>query len=292
MKTTKLAAIGDIHGNYTALAACLHYAADAGVTDLLFLGDYITDCPYPHRVITLLKEAQSCFGTAFIRGNREDYMCDLQKDKAIPDDYGSRMGNIYTTYRALQPQDISWFASMPTDTVVSFENLPPLTVCHGMPGDNRTVVRPGTPAMKEALSRTNTPYLLCAHAHLPFVYHDEKTGITVANGGSCGHPCRDLGTDAQMTILTPKNGSWHIDLVRVPYDVDRAVTDFAHTDFLRNANVWARAVRKTLQTGRNMTHEARMTVERLRTERGLPDKLSPEEEEPLWEEAADLLGIE
>ncbi len=294
MNEPKLAVLGDIHGNYTALAACLSYAEEHGVTDIAFLGDYITDCPYPDRVMKLLSAAQSRFHCTFIRGNREDYMCDLAKNPVLPAFYGSRMGNIYATFRALQPEHLAFLASLPTETVLTFDGLPPLTLCHGMPGNNRTVVLPYLPSMEEALSRTTTPILLCAHSHRAFCYHENSdiAKKTVINGGTVGHPCRNTGIDAQMAILTPQHGDWHTAFLTLPYDVEQAVADFAETDFLRDAGVWARAVRKTLLTGRNMTNEVRLTVERLLVEQGYTAPLSPQQEEPLWLTAAQMLDIE
>ncbi|MBQ7983261.1 MAG: metallophosphoesterase family protein [Clostridia bacterium] len=287
----KLAALGDIHGNYTALEMCLAWAEDNGVTHLAFLGDYITDCPHPQRVMKLLYEASDRFETVFVRGNREEYMIGLaQAETPIPAFYGSRRGNIYATYEQLTQKDIAFFDAMPTSTVCAFAGLP-LRLCHGAPYNTRTVVRPGYPAMAETLSALTEPYLLCAHSHLAFVYRDAGTGKTVINGGSVGHPCRDTTINAEFAVLDGERGSWCPELISLPYDIAAAVRDFEDGDFLQKANVWARAVRATLLTGHNMTAAVLRAVAALKAARGLPEEMSAEEEEPLWEQAAEQLQI-
>ena len=292
-----LAALGDIHGNYTALETTLTWAKDNGITHLAFLGDYVTDCPYPRRTMRLLYEAQNAFETVFIRGNREDYMlglaatADTSPGDTLPAFYGSRMGNIFSTYAHLSPDDIAFFAALPISTRVEYENAPALRLCHGSLDNNRTVVRPDRPSMAETLAALDTDFLLCAHSHLQFLYRDPRTGKTVINGGSVGHPCREKTTNAEFVVLTLENGTWSAQLHSLPYDIRAAVRDFDGSDFLREAGVWARAVRQTLLTGKNMTYAVLVTVARLRTEQHLPDNLSPTEEEPLWEAAPEILGI-
>jgi len=288
----KLAALGDIHGNYTALEVCLSWAEDNGVTHLAFLGDYITDCPHPRRVMKLLYEASDRFETVFIRGNREEYIIGLAQAQApLPAFYGSRYGNIFAAYEQLTPEDIAFLEAMPISTACAFTDLPPLRLCHGAPHNTRTVVRPGYPAMAETLSVLAEPYLLCAHSHLAFVYRDAETGKTVVNGGSVGHPCRDITTNAEFAVLDGTHGIWQPELISLPYDIAAAVRDFEDGDFLQKANVWARAVRATLLTGHNMTAEALRTVAALKAARGLPEEMSAADEEPLWEQAAEQLQI-
>ncbi len=66
----KIAVISDIHGNYKAYEACMEYLDKHPVEVLFFLGDYITDSPYPEKLLSLfygtLKERR-CF---YVRENR------------------------------------------------------------------------------------------------------------------------------------------------------------------------------------------------------------------------------
>ena len=72
----KIALLSDIHGNYAALEECIKYIDNHSFDGVAFLGDYITDCPYPERTIRLVQETMRKYRTWCIRGNREKYMID------------------------------------------------------------------------------------------------------------------------------------------------------------------------------------------------------------------------
>ncbi len=76
----KYALLADIHGNYVALEKCLEYISDNHFDGIIFLGDYVTDCPYPKRVINLLKQTMKNNETYFVRGNREEYRINYHKN--------------------------------------------------------------------------------------------------------------------------------------------------------------------------------------------------------------------
>ena len=76
--SVRVAALGDIHSNHVALAACLQAAEAAGATVFLFMEDYVSDCACPQKTMALLRrwaEARDC---RFIRGNREQYLLDYR----------------------------------------------------------------------------------------------------------------------------------------------------------------------------------------------------------------------
>ena len=50
----KLAVIGDIHSNHIALETCIEHALARNVDEFLFLGDYVSDCPYPQRTMKII----------------------------------------------------------------------------------------------------------------------------------------------------------------------------------------------------------------------------------------------
>ena len=50
----KLAVIGDIHSNHIALETCIRHALERDVDEFLFIGDYISDCPYPQKTMKII----------------------------------------------------------------------------------------------------------------------------------------------------------------------------------------------------------------------------------------------
>ena len=54
----KLAVFSDIHSNRVALEACFREAERRRADMWIFLGDYVSDCAFPHRTMELLYRAQ------------------------------------------------------------------------------------------------------------------------------------------------------------------------------------------------------------------------------------------
>ncbi|MDE7194759.1 MAG: metallophosphatase family protein, partial [Oscillospiraceae bacterium] len=49
----RLAVLGDIHANHKALEAVLAHIYEGEYDGLIFVGDYVTDCPYPRKTIKI-----------------------------------------------------------------------------------------------------------------------------------------------------------------------------------------------------------------------------------------------
>lgn len=90
----KIAVIGDIHSNHIALETCIRHALDRNVDEFLFLGDYISDCPYPQKTMKVIYEMREKYRCFFIRGNREDYMLNHRKNPENNWTYCSASGNL------------------------------------------------------------------------------------------------------------------------------------------------------------------------------------------------------
>ena len=56
MKDYKIAVIGDIHSNHIGLERCIEDALSRQVDEFLFVGDYISDCPYPQKTMDIIYE--------------------------------------------------------------------------------------------------------------------------------------------------------------------------------------------------------------------------------------------
>jgi predicted phosphodiesterase len=53
----KIAIIADIHSNYAALEACLESVRHEKADGIVFLGDYVSDCPYPQKTLASVRKA-------------------------------------------------------------------------------------------------------------------------------------------------------------------------------------------------------------------------------------------
>ena len=282
----KLAVLGDIHGNYVALQACLAAAEKMQTDGLVFLGDYVTDCPYPQKTMDLIFDCRLRYPCWCIRGNREEYLLRYQ---ACPTgwSYSSNSGSLLYTFENLRPEDLAFFASLPGTATIEMAPYPALTLCHGSPHDSRQWLLPDTEISQTVLQNLETPYLLCAHTHHPIRF--EAWGKTLINCGSVGVPTNGQ-TMAQFALLEATDHSWVSQIVSVPYDIDQIVADFAASGLSAKAFMWAKSTIKLLQTGDNRF----MQLLGLATEKARLDQEGADASnipEHYWEAAARELGI-
>ena len=73
MKNIKIAVMADIHSNVEAFKTCLAEAKNQGVTEYIFLGDYLGDLVNPQETIILMDE---------IKKNKEEMLA--QPVKVLP----------------------------------------------------------------------------------------------------------------------------------------------------------------------------------------------------------------
>ncbi len=279
----KIAALGDIHGNHFALEACLEQIEKMNIKTIAFLGDYVTDCPYPEKTIKLLKSVQKKYHTYFVRGNREDYMLSHHDDPNDGWTYGSRYGSLLYTYEHLTEDDLSWFKSMPESMQVHIDGVESFEICHGSMKTNRYLLLPGSSEWETTPESMKTNLLLCAHSHQSFIH--EVHGKWIVNGGSVGVNVQNR-TDADFAVIEYSENRWIPQLIRVPYDMDSAIKEFYESGLIEKGNVWARAVMGIMKTGRHYAMECLQTVNRMKSE-----MYDIQDEEALWEYVAQTLGI-
>ena len=279
----KIAVLGDIHNNFAALEACLAYCEGHHIYELAFLGDYVSDCPSPQLTLRLLKQAQYSFHTTFIKGNREEYMI-AQTDAPNPDwRYGSAWGSLHHTFSRLTPEDITWFRSLPIYRKTSFEDSIPFEMCHGTPQKARKIVYEGSDEMKEVLESMTTDLMLCAHSHIQF--HAKEGKRHIVNCGSVGIACDD-DPSARMAVVEKTVDDWQVELLQLPYDVERMKREFLESGFMEEAKIWAKIMLHTVTTGHEYSWECINIVNRICKETG-----ASRNEEWVWQEAARQVGL-
>lgn len=242
----KIALLADIHSNYVALEACLHIIDDNNFDGVVFLGDYISDCPYPQRTITLVRQTMKKYPTWLIRGNREDYLINHHENKNDGWHYSSNSGSLLYTYENITVEDIEFFVTMPISMDVSIDGCVPFSICHGSPRNTQEALLPNTVNSDLYLNSLDTRYLFCAHTHKPFKYElDEKRLINCA---SVGAPTNGQ-VKAQFVSVEFKDGVWNDNLVSVSYDVDKIINAFEDSGIYNKSFIWAKAMVKLLTTG-------------------------------------------
>lgn len=280
-KDMKLACMGDIHSNYMAFEKCLEYCVNEKVDGFIFLGDYVSDCPYPQRTLELLKAVKAKYQTWFLKGNREEYQ--LYHHGGAEDNwhYCSSSGSLLYTYENLTEADFDFFKTCDMTKKISISGLPEFTICHGSLNSTRELMHFGSPLALENLKQSKTELLMCAHTHTQGVFQAE--GKTLINPGSVGVPVGS-GGKTQFAILHGDKGLWTPEFITLEYDVDQFLKEYMQSDLPEKAYFYAKTVMNELRTGENYlrdimtkTYELTLEGEGAVNQGNMPEKY--------WEEA-------
>lgn len=276
----KFAVLSDIHSNHCALESVFKYISGKYYDMYIFLGDYITDCPYPQKTIALLREFSQRHKCVFIRGNREDYIIEHRNGGEW--EYGSKTGALRYTYESLNADELDWLAAMPISMRIETDGCPPFIICHGSPEKSNYLFHTDTPEAAAMAERMDCGLMLCGHSHIPFVFR--YGGKMIVNPGALGMPVNGQNR-AQFAEVT-FNGEWHAEIVSVEYDIEREVAEFAESGLLEKSGYWGVGIIGTLREGVNYTVMTVREVERLSEQTGVPVT-----DENLWAQAAGNVGV-
>lgn len=277
----KIAAIGDIHSNHIALEKCLDWVYSHDIDGMVFLGDYVTDCPYPQRTMDILRSIPERYLTWFVRGNREDYIIKYRKDPTGWS-YGSRTGALLYTYENLTDEAIDWLETMPMSADIHIDGCDPMRALHCPPYFFPRQKQPPAELLQKTVSEMTTSVLLCAHSHVPLVY--KQDGRLIVNSGSLGVPNGPTG--AHFALLE-YNGGWNAEIIHLDYDIETACAEFEESGLLERSHIWGIGTREMLRTGIEYAVNTVDEVTRLL-------KNDPEltETEELWCKAARNVGLD
>ncbi len=277
----KIAVIGDIHANHTALKACLNWIDTNDIDRLIFLGDYVTDCPYPQKTIDMLRGLPQKYQPLFIRGNREDYIINYRKDP-VGWRNNSRTGALLYTYDNLSESALDWLEKMP-DALTTEIYGSTFYLCHCPKYYVKRQKMPPPQTLNTMIDNMTTDVLLCAHSHVPVVY--KRNGKLIVNSGTLGVAIDGI-TDAQFALLTYDNG-WDAEIISLKYDIEAACAEFEESGLIERSGLWGIAVREMLRTGIEYSVDCADEVQRLL--KNYPDK--NENDEELWQLAAENIGL-
>ena len=299
----KLAVISDLHGNYYALAKVLAFLRSQEIDGIIGLGDFVTDGPFPQRMMRVLREMQEEFPCYLVRGNREEYLLENLWQPQNWKAGSSTSGLLDYTFRNLTEQDLKFFEQLPTDGVligkmhesgrlipvfVPQEEITPdtcreslfpaLRLCHGAPGELRGNFGLHPELLLSHLENLDAAILLGGHSHKQ--EQREYAEKTYLNPGSLGLALDGVGGHAHFAILTLENSTWQIECFQIPYDLEGYLAEFDRAGLETHGSVLARSLKRTLTCGVNYFY---LTVKRVRE---LADALALTDlDEEVWKKA-------
>ncbi len=255
-----IAVFSDVHGNYSALQACIDYAVGKGITNFLLLGDYVTDCPYPQKTMELIYVLRKYFTTYIIRGNREEYLLNFRKNKEGNWKKGSASGSLLYTYENLTEKDFEFFENLPTFGSFQEKGISGFEYCHGSPNNVSELLYKEKRNTKKILSHLQSGMLLHGHTHIQgsYIYRGKKA----VNPGSIGIPWY-YGGKTQFCILHGTGKNWEEEYIQLEYDRKKILRDFKESGIASYAPAWAAVTMHTIRTGKDLNQTVLLRAMRL-----------------------------
>jgi len=244
----KIAALGDIHGNYQALITVLKHIEDWQPDLVLVLGDIINRGPRSRDCLDLVLRNSAKPSWHVIRGNHEGYVLNFEdpgfSSQGI--DYELRRV-IHWTYKSLARKDLDGVLQLPAQIRIALPNIGLVEAAHASTAGDRIGIYPSTPDSRLGrLVPDNARLFMVGHTHQPLVR--TYRGTLVINTGSVGLPF-DGDTRASYGQITYHNGTWQGVIARIAYDLDAAENDFYQTGFIPEGGPLAELILAELQLG-------------------------------------------
>lgn len=177
----KIALLGDIHANASALEAVLYAAVTHGVQKLLITGDLVGYYFEPAEVLNLLKD----WDKIVVRGNHEDMLKEARSNAMVLKDIEHKYGTgIKVALENLDSEQLDTLCNLPHPINLEIDGLH-ILLCHGAPWSNDFYIYPdATEAILERCAENQFDVVVMGHTHYPMLKRIGKTQLV--NPGSVG----------------------------------------------------------------------------------------------------------
>jgi predicted phosphodiesterase len=180
---SRIALMADVHGNVSALAACLDEAMSEHVDAVAFLG-CLTWGPEPAEVLRRVHAVT--VPTYFIRGNGERAVLELAGGaRAAASSTDTWM---VSAHGAAGLQALRSFALSVSLEVAGVGRI---RLCHGSPRSDIELLTPATPEHRLQAAFDGVDEPVVAHGHTHLQYLRVAAGKTIVGVGSVGLPYTD-----------------------------------------------------------------------------------------------------
>ena len=244
----KIAALGDIHGNYQALITSLDHIENWQPDLVLVVGDIVNRGPRSKECLDLIQEKTTRPDWQVIKGNHEGYVLDFEDpDFAREGKEFDFRQVIHWTYESLSRDDLDAIKKLPTEIKIDHPELGLILAVHASTAGDRIGIYPNTPENSlPGLISEDARLFLVGHTHQPLVRNFQKT--LIINVGSIGLPF-DGNRQAAYAQITFHQGHWQGKISRVSYDFETAEGDFYQTGYIPEGGPMAELVLAELQLG-------------------------------------------
>jgi predicted phosphodiesterase len=236
----KVAVFSDVQAVLPALEAVIEHIEDWEPDMVVMAGDLVNRGPDSGGCLALFDDMRRQRGWLPVNGNHEVWV--LRCGAEAPASEGEREIRRFT--------DLAWHQV--ADQAERLRGWPDhlclhppdadawLHVTHGTMAGNRDGITPGRPD-ESLVGRLPEGVALFVSGHTHRAHQRQTQGMDVVNVGSVGSPF-DGDVRGSYGRFTWRGGRWHTELVRFPYDRERAARDFESSGFLDEGGPLARIV--------------------------------------------------
>jgi putative phosphoesterase len=226
-KTSRVAALYDVHGNLPALEAVL---SDLENIDhgLIVVGGDVASGPMPAEVLERLQAIDD--RVRWVRGNADrEVVSAYDRGSATDDTRSSDPALRASGWSASRIGDHhrDLMASFEEQVLVEVEGFGAILFCHATPNSDEEILTTATPdtRLRGILSGVGQDVVVCGHVHTQ--YDRRLDDRRVINAGSVGLPYQGEPVGAFWALL----GNERVELRRSDYDLRDAINNFRHLGY-------------------------------------------------------------
>ncbi len=219
----RIAVLGDIHGNLSALEAVLADLRDQAPDEVIHLGDLAASGCHAAQAVDTVRDR----GWRGVMGNTDEMLWRPE----LKDAFIARTPALESLWRfvfdesapataeALGPERLAWLQTLPMTLTAHGIGL-----VHASPDDlwKSPLAGAADSEFRSVYGRLGTPVVVYGHIHAPFVR--AMGDLTVANTGSVGLP---YDGDPRASYLIVDDGNCWVR--RVEYDIEREIRALAQS---------------------------------------------------------------
>ena len=224
---SRLAVLGDIHGNLAALEATLAQVKRSKPDLIAVTGDLVLHGPRPGEVVERVR-ALEADGALVVQGNTDIAVADFDYSAAFP-----WLDEVPATHRAaaewaheqLSDEQLDWLRRLPAERRIGQDGMLSL-ICHASPGSQTEGLAPDLDASVtlRLVTRTDAVAIACGHTHLAEVRQVGRK--LICNAGSCGYAF-DGDPGASWALLTLDTDPPSAELRRPEYDAQTVADELS-----------------------------------------------------------------
>jgi putative phosphoesterase len=206
---TRVAVVGDVHGNTVALQAVLDELRGEDVDLVVWTGD-LSWGPEPGATLELVRSLE--LPARYVRGNAERALFEIEDGTiAEPSEREQWM------LAAHSESDLDFARSFEHAHSIEIDGLGAAYFTHGSPRSDEELLTAGTPEERIAAATSGISERVLVTGHTHSQYDRAVAGIRALNPGSVGMPYEER-PGAYWALLGPD-----VELRRTEYDLDDAI---------------------------------------------------------------------